>query len=200
MIRTIFACCLTLSFGTHPAIAQQMSTFNWGYLYAQKVVFDDSLDDLNGIGTWTHIDWDMGTQITPSVALVGGVGGFTAKNSFFFSEGLSLVSGNIDVTTVSVPVHARVFLNDAAQTTRAFVDVGPSLNFQIYKVSFSLPGFDEEVDKKKLGALVGLGIVFGKKPWRFVVRTRYHWIDKHGEFDASNFQFTIGSVWGRSKK
>ena len=29
-----------------------------------------------------------------------------------------------------------------------------------------------------------------------VVRTRYHWIDKHGEFDASNFQFTIGSVWG----
>ena len=121
MIRTIFACCLALSFGARPTTAQQMSTFNWGYLYA-------------------------------------------------------------------------------AQTTRAFVDVGPSLNFQIYKVSFSLPGFDEEVDKKKRGALVGLGIVFGKKPWRFVVRTRYHWIDKHGEFDASNFQFTIGSVWGRSKK
>ena len=84
MIRTIFACCLALSFGAHPATAQHMSTFNWGYLYAQKVVFDDSLDDLNGIGTWTHIDWDIGTQITPSVALVGGVGGFTAKNSFFF--------------------------------------------------------------------------------------------------------------------
>ena len=32
-----------------------------------------------------------------------------------------------------------------------------------------------------------------------MIRTRYHWIDNHGELDASNFQFTIGSVWGRSK-
>lgn len=48
-------------------------------------------------------------------------------------------------------------------------------------------------NKKKLSALVGLGIVFGKKPWRFTVRTRYHWTDKHGEFDASSFQRTIGS-------
>ena len=129
MIRIIFACCLALSFGAHPAIAQHMSTFNWGYLYAQKVVFDNSLDDLNGIGTWSHIDWDMSTQITPSIALVGGIGGFTAKNSFFFADALSSVNGSIDVTTVSVPVHARVFLNDAAQTTRAFVDAGPSLRY-----------------------------------------------------------------------
>ena len=32
-----------------------------------------------------------------------------------------------------------------------------------------------------------------------MIRTRCHWIDNHGELDASNFQFTIGSVWGRSK-
>ena len=83
MIRTIFACCLALSFGAYPAIAQHMSTFNWGYLYAQKVVFDDSLDDLNGIGTWSHIDWDMGTQITPSVALVGALAALPRKTPSF---------------------------------------------------------------------------------------------------------------------
>ena len=82
------------------------------------------------------------------------------------------------------------------QKTRAFFDLGPSLNFQTYKVRMSLAGFEEDLKKTKIGALAGMGIVFGKKPFRMVARTRYHWVAKQGEFDASSFQFTVGGVFG----
>ena len=176
--------------------AQMQGTVNWGYLYAQKVVFDDGFDDLTGIGTWSYGDIDVGTQISPSAAVMVGLGGFAVENAFVLSDGFSVVSGSVDVTNLSLPVYARIFLNDASQKTRAFLDLGPSANFQSYKIRFSVPGFDEDIDKTKLGALGGLGIVFGKAPWRFVVRSRYHWVAKQGEFDASSFQVTVGGVFG----
>lgn len=176
--------------------AQMMGTANWGYLHAQKVVFDDGLDDLTGIGTWSYGDIDVGTQISPSAAVMVGLGGFAVENAFVLSDGFSVVRGSVDVSNVSLPVYARIFLNDASQKTRAFLDLGPSANFQSYKIRYSVPGFDEDLDKTKLGALGGLGVVFGKAPWRFVVRSRYHWVAKQGEFDASSFQVTVGGVFG----
>ena len=196
MIRTIPAFSLALVLLAHPGAAQVTGTLNWGYLHAQRVAFDENLDDLTGTGTWTYADFDVGARITPGAFLVGGAGGFAVKNSFYFSDGVSAVSGSVEMTNVSVPVHARVFLNDATQKTRAFLDVGPSLNFQTYKIRMSLPGFEEKLEKTKIGALAGMGILFGKKPFRMVVRTRYHWVAKQGEFDASSFQFTVGGVFG----
>ena len=196
MQKLAFITALLLSLTTIAAEAQMMGSVNWGYMHAQKVIFDDDLSDLTGTGTWTYGDIDVGTQISPSAAVMAGIGGFAVKNSFVVSNGFAVVRGNVDVSNVSLPVYARVFLNDAAQSTRAFLDLGPSANFQSYKIRFSVPGFDEDIDKTKLGALGGLGIVFGKAPWRFVVRSRYHWVAKQGEFDASSFQVTVGGVFG----
>lgn len=190
--RSAFLAMLLVVLISSTAHAQFVSSVNWGYLYAQKVVLNNSLSDLEGKGTFTNLDVDVGYMVNDRVGIHVGAGGFKTESTFIIAG----QSGSLEAQNVSIPFFVRAFMHDSAQKARAFFEVGPSLNVQEFDVSGggqSIGGSEE-----KLGITVGIGVVgkLGSGKLKLIPKARYAWVQKQGDFDASSFLVTLGVGFG----
>lgn len=177
--------------------SRTLGSINYGYLYGKRVGLDDTMSALEGRGTWTYLDAELGVFINESLVIMIGVGGFqTSTEATTYDYGYAMDS-KVTARNISVPLIGRVFLNKEADGLRMFLDFGPSFNFQKWDIAVSTSTVSipsEKIHESKLGFLGGLGFLYPVGRLGILGRTRYAYVQEvgNGGYDASSFQFTVG--------
>ena len=186
-------CSLALLCGvfTSRASAQFSVSANAGYVYVKAAALQSvNPPAMKGIGGFRSFYSDIGYTVRQSTEILVGFGGFKTTSTFI-EQG---ISGSIEVTNWTVPVHTRVFLTKEANKPRAFFDIGPSIN--VLEASASVAGFSLSEQNEKFGALVGIGFLVPLKGAGLLVQARYSYVPKQGDIDASTVQATAGIRFG----